>query len=316
MTGLPTRTEADLVRWLGRQQGPGSGVELGIGDDAAVVRVGDERLVLASDQIVEGVHFVADEDPWHWVGRKALARNLSDLAAMGATPWLALSSLCWPAERPAAQCRELMQGLLDLADDNQTTLVGGDSAGSPGGVHLDVTVVGRLASQSPMLRSGARVGDDLVVTGCLGGSREGHHLTFTPRWREGVALARSGLVHAAIDLSDGFSLDLHRMLEASGVGAEVQAAALPRRRDAQGHKVSLAAALGDGEDFELLCCVAAGRWSELAELPELQEAGLRKVGHIARDGVTLVQSDRSVTTLTPRGYEHRMGHGNADEFCR
>ena len=298
--------EREILDWLKQRLPVGGGVAVGVGDDAAVLTPGDRGdLVTACDQVVEAVHFDADTPP-ALIGRKALGRNLSDLAAMGARPWVALAAVAWPDRRPTDELKQMFEGLMDCARENETQLVGGDLGRSPVGARVDVTVIGCLEGRRPLLRTGARVGDDLVVSGALGGSREGHHLTFTPRWREGILLAETGAVHAAIDISDGLALDLGRLLEANGLGARVEATALPRRTLAADRTASVEAALEDGEDFELLLAVAPEAWPRLNEHPSLAALPFTRIGRVTEGERLLAHADGRVTPLADGGYEHRF----------
>jgi thiamine-monophosphate kinase len=150
-----------------------------------------------------------------------------------------------------------------------------------------------------------------VVTGPLGGSRTGHHLRFEPRWREGVALAASGLVHACIDLSDGLARDLHHIARASNVGARVDTQALPLRVLPNGGRATAVQALQDGEDFELLFALPPAAIASLAARPELSAVTLVRIGTVVPpgDGVTLVDAAGGSTPLSPGGFEHRFGLG-------
>ncbi len=310
-------TERSLVDYLRTRAAKGPRVVVGIGHDAAVVRAtGGGDLALKSDQTIEGVHFRRDEAPLALFGRKALARVLSDLGAIGARPVAALCSAALPADLDERGARELFDGLLALADEHEVSLVGGDLARSPSGIALDVAAVGFLEGRRPLLRSGAKAGDALVVTGPLGGSRAGHHLRFEPRWREGVALAASGLVHAAIDLSDGLARDLHHVAVESGVGAQVELAALPRRRLPDGSLATIEQALHDGEDYELLLAAPPEAVLRLAALPELARVSLVRIGSIVAGslagsvaGSLIVQVDEQgrLSPLPPGGFEHRFG---------
>lgn len=303
-------SEASLVDFLRRRAARGPEVAVGIGHDAAVVRSphGD-GLVLKSDQTIEDVHFTRGEAPWELFGRKAVARVLSDLGAVGARPVACLCSLALPDDVDEAMARAILAGVMELADGAPASLVGGDLARSPRGVVIDVSALGFLESRAPMLRAGARIGDALVVTGPLGCSRDGHHLRFTPRWREGMALAESGLVRACIDLSDGLGRDVHHLAAASGVGVRLDASALPRRRGADGAPATVAQALHDGEDFELLFAVAATDLPRLRALPALRDVTLAEIGVCtpATDGVVLAREDGAVEALPPGGYQHRFG---------
>jgi len=303
-------SERSLLDWLRARAPGGPHVVVGIGHDAAVVRApGGDGLVLKSDQTIEEVHFARGEAPPGLVGRKALARVLSDLGAIGARPAAFLCSAALPDDLDEPSARALFDGLLALAAQCGACLVGGDLARSPRGIALDVAALGFLEGRAPMLRSGARVGDALVVTGPLGGSRAGHHLRFEPRWREGIALAASGRVHAAIDLSDGLARDLHEVARASGVGARIETAALPRRELPGGGRATVHQALHDGEDYELLLAVDPAEVDALAALPALAAIELVRIGATVAPGEGVVRIDErgSASPLPPGGFEHRFG---------
>lgn len=303
-------SESSLIAFLKANAVQHASVAVGIGHDAAVVRspAGD-GLVLKSDQTIEGVHFRRDEAPIGRFGRKALARVLSDLGAVGSRPIACLCSAALPDDlgEPAAQ--DLFRGLLDLAHAEGVSLVGGDLSRSPAGIVLDVAGLGFLEGRTAMLRAGARVGDALAVTGPLGGSRHGHHLRFQPRWREGVLLAASGLVHACIDLSDGLARDLHHIASASQVGARLEMASLPRRRLPDGSLATTTQALHDGEDFELLFAAPPAALATLAADARLGGVTLTRIGTVTRatDGVAIVDAGGTATPLPIGGFEHRFG---------
>jgi thiamine-monophosphate kinase len=303
-------TEGSLVAWLASRAARGPEVIVGIGHDAAVVRspAGD-ALVLKSDQTIEEVHFLRGEQPWEQVGRKALARVLSDVGAVGGRPVAALCSLALPADVAEAEVRALFEGLLALAQQHGVSLVGGDLSRSPRGVAIDVAGLGFMDGRTPLRRDGARAGDLLVVSGPLGASRARHHHAFEPRWKLGVALAASGAVTSCIDLSDGLARDLEHVAAASRVGARVELAKLPLRPLDGGAHATVAQALHDGEDYELLFTVAPDRWRTLAATPELAALPHALLGTItaARDGVVTVDGDGRVEPLPSGGFEHRFG---------
>jgi thiamine-monophosphate kinase len=255
--------ERAFTAQLRRVFGAPAGCRVPIGDDAAVVRNRRAESVLCCDPVVAGVHFEPGTDPMR-VGRKAVNRNLADLAAMGATPDWLLVSLLLPRAFGAASRQRLLRGIRAAADAGGCAVVGGDVSLTGGPLAVTVTAVGHLAGRT-LRRSALRPGDALHVTGALGGSRLGHHLTFTPPLAEGRWLARrSSPVAAAIDVSDGLLLDLWTMLVASGgLGAEIDAGAVPIRSAARrlaggDRKAALRHALGDGEDHALLFAVRAG----------------------------------------------------------
>jgi thiamine-monophosphate kinase len=256
--------ELDFIRWITSQEGfDPSAVPVGPGDDAAVVRCGDSRIVVTADQVIDGVHArLADCGP-EALGRKAMARNLSDLAAMAARPLCAVATVALPPGADQSLAEGIYQGIRELGDAMGCPLVGGDLASGQGPVLVSLTAIGTPDGIEPVLRSGGRAGDVLLVTGRLGGAwRTQRHLTFTPRVTEARTLAERFDLHAMIDLSDGLATDLGHLCRASGLGAELDAADIPLQDGADLH-----AALTDGEDYELL----------LARTPESGQAGFPSV---------------------------------------
>ncbi|MCC6970052.1 MAG: thiamine-phosphate kinase [Phycisphaerales bacterium] len=233
-------------------------VALGPGDDCALVRSpSGGPLLLTVDNAVEGLHFAPDT-PIDLVARKAIARSISDVAAMGARPLCALAAAVLPTEYPHA--RELASAIHRWGEHFHCPVVGGDVSSADGPLVISVAVVGTSPEAStesvpwrPLTRSGARAGDELWVTGPLGASLvSGRHLRFTPRIGEGIVAAHSPLVHAMMDLSDGLGRDAARMAEASGVGIVLDASRLPRTSECR----SWLGACRDGEDYELLIAAA------------------------------------------------------------
>lgn len=253
--------EDAVVAALVRGLPPNASVEIGPGDDCAVLRpvAAGERLLFKTDVVVEGVHFRSDA-PAGKVGRKALARVLSDVAAMGGQPTAVVVTLVVPADRSLGWLRGVMGGIRRLARRFDTAVVGGEtsSAAPGGGAVVSVALVGRGAAGRLVLRSTASPGDVVCVTGRLGGSLAGRHFTFEPRLVEGAWLARRGSPSAMMDLSDGLAADLPRLAAASGCGFVLDREAVPRRRGC-----GVDEAIGDGEDYELLVAVPPGRMAGL-----------------------------------------------------
>jgi len=222
-------------------------VLVGVGDDAAVLRGEGKNhfLILKTDAVIESVHFTAQASPG-LIGRKALTRALSDLAAMGALPLAAVITLGVPANESVRRLRAIYAGLEATAQRYAVNLVGGETTRAKQ-LFLNVALLGECRGYAPVLRSGARPGDLIYVTGRLGGSQAKRHLTFEPRLAEGRWLARNEMATALMDLSDGLGADLPRLAEASGVGFLVDPAALPKSRG-----VTAQAAMNEGEDYELL----------------------------------------------------------------
>ncbi|MGD0155811.1 MAG: thiamine-phosphate kinase [Terracidiphilus sp.] len=315
-------------------------LRLGIGDDCALLSPGPgEELAVTTDLSIAGRHFRLDWHPPESVGHRTLARGLSDLAAMGARPVAAFLSLALPRElvqkpkaRSAPWIDRFLDGFLSLARDFETPLAGGDLAESPVAV-ADVVLTGAVRHGQALLRSGARPGDDLYVTGALGAAAAGldrlsklfaavkklrphqrrslqripdqfkallaPHLYPTPRIAQGLWLARNATASAAIDLSDGLSTDLAHLCAESGVAAEVDAAALPIASGATPIQ-----ALNGGEDYELLFAA-----SPQARVPsQIEGLPVTRIGRIlARNAsappVTLI-TPRGAVALTPRGWQH------------
>lgn len=264
---------------------------VGPGDDAA--QLPDGTLV-AMDAVVEGVHFLPRTDPAR-IARKALGRPLSDLCAMGAVGQAVFIAALLPPGSPAL---ELAAALNAWATRFGVIIGGGDTKrGPPGGLALAVTAVGRCAG-APWLRSGGKAGDRLYVSGPLGGSGagSGRHLDLTPRADVVAALRRAQTeVHACIDLSDGLGRNLALLCEASGVGACIDAAEVPVHADVPPGDDPLRAALGDGEDYELLLALPAG-----ARAP----SGLVAIGALTADRSLTLRRDGEAQPWPAVGYEH------------
>lgn len=242
--------EKGLLKLLTAKWKTDASVLTGVGDDCAVLR-GEGRnhfLIFKTDAVVEGVHFTTSARPVE-IGRKALARALSDLAAMGAVPLAAVITLGVPVSESTSRLSGIYRGMEAVAKKYQVNLVGGETTRATQ-LFLNVALLGECRGYQPILRSGARVGDLIFVTGQLGGTQKRHHLTFEPRLAEGQWLARHRVATALMDLSDGLGADLPRLAEASKVGFELDPKAIPRARGA-----TLEGAINDGEDYELLFTV-------------------------------------------------------------
>jgi thiamine-monophosphate kinase len=313
-----------------------SAVKLGIGDDCAILRPpsGCEVLV-TTDFTLEGRHFRRDSHPPESVGHRCLARGLSDLAAMGATPLAAFLSLALPSTMLTEAAgrtwtTRFFNGLRALAELHGVPLAGGDTSESPGGknalILADIVLIGSAPRGRALRRSGAFAGDTLYVTGQLGGAAaelttlsgrsrrtanlkttDDHpHLFPEPRLDVGEALQRRGLATACIDISDGLSTDLAHLCRASGVNAEIEQESLPIHPLAAklGERSALHAALHGGEDYELLFAAPSGRMpSSLAGVP-LTRIGTLKARRTGQPLMTLLAPNGSRTELKPGGWEH------------
>jgi thiamine-monophosphate kinase len=310
---MSVRGEFDVIRSIRAAAGePGPGVVVGIGDDCAVL-AGDATsdLLVTTDLLVEGRHFAASAAPED-VGWKALAVSISDVAAMGGKPEHAVLSLAMKPKLAGSHVDRLVRGVLDCAARFGVSLVGGDTNATDGPLVVSITLMGRVAKGRAVLRSGAKAGDALCVTGSLGGSAAGRHLRPTPRVAEAAALVAGGDVHAMIDVSDGLSSDLSHVVEASGVGAEIWADRIPLHADAlaatkRDKRPTIEHALDDGEDFELLFAVPPDRATALVA-SGLQGTRVSRIGTILdRRGMVILdseKSDASAFPLLPRGFDH------------
>lgn len=305
--------EAEFIRWLQNRLPPQPRVELGLGDDAAIVRAAgnDPRRVVSVDLLTEGVDFVLAEVDALLVGRKALAVNLSDLAAMAARPLAAVIALALPRDGALALAQRLYEGLIPLAEQYDIAIAGGDTNCWDGPLVISVTVIGELSSTAPLLRSGAQPGDSIVVTGRFGGSRLGHQFDFDPRVAEAQWLAAHVPLHAGIDCSDGLLLDLSRLAKASGCGALVDLSRVPVApaaeewaRQCNDGSTALEHALGDGEDFELILAMPTLSAEKIVGQQPL-DCGLTIIGQFVPErGLWRQQPDGTRQALAPRGFEH------------
>lgn len=259
-------------------------VVTGVGDDCATLRpVAAGRLqLLKTDCVIEGVHFTPDTAPQK-IGWKAMCRPLSDIAAMGGEPCHALVTLALSAGVSLRWARGVYAGIGRAAREFGVSVVGGETARSPGPCFLSICLTGTVAAKNCVTRSGGRVGDRVYVTGRLGGSfKSGRHLRFRPRLAEARWLVERYRIHAMMDLSDGLATDLPRMAAASGTGFRLEPAKIPRSAGC-----TLAQALGDGEDYELLFALGAraGATLEKAWRSRFPRLRLAAIGSLTDPGV-------------------------------
>jgi thiamine-monophosphate kinase len=299
--------EFAFIDWLRRRTPADPRVLLGPGDDTAALQLTPGSPVLVTtDMLLEGSCFVLAEAGPRRVGRKAMAVNLSDIAAMAGRPTAAVVSVGVPRTGGRALAEELYQGLREMADEFDTAIVGGDTNSWDGPLVISVTLFGEPTGRGPVTRSGARPGDWLLCTGPLGGSIRGHHLDFTPRVHEALRLNEVAELHAMIDVSDGLAADVWHLCTESGIGAVLRADAIPvadaARQMADGGS-PLEHALGDGEDFELIFAVSPAEGQCLVETQPVPGITLAAVGECVESGLWL-ESGGERRPLEPRGYVH------------
>ncbi len=294
--------DAFFARLFARLPAPDSSWVVPPGDDCAALAFGDELLLIAVDQIVGGKHYYLygpEAASPEAAGRKLLARNLSDIAAMGGIPTACLLAGAFGPRRDPAWIERFYDGIIALARDYGVAMVGGDLASTPADEVASLTILGRVEPARVCRRNGARAGDVLLVTGWFGSSLEtGHHLTFPPRCREGRWLAEHGYPTAMMDVSDGLLLDASRVCRASGVALRLDPPAVPRRTPA----TTIAQALGDGEDYELLVAVAPDRIAALLAAWPFADVPLTPVGEFLAGPPAIADSQGK--PLTACGYDH------------
>ena len=318
--GLTVRESTLLEYICGHDRSWPPDVAIPPGDDLALVRIGDADVLMGTDQVADGIHFDLTDCPLALVARKALTRNLSDVAAMAARPVCAVAATMLPRTFEQAKAEELVDHLHRVAGVFHCPVVGGDVAIWDGPLQLSVTIIAEPDGITPVRRVGAQADDVICVSGRLGGSLEtvdgaAHHLTFEPR----IALARCLAGDAAmrpgcmIDLSDGLAIDLERLCTASGLGAEVaverlpiaEAAHIAEKRDG---RPAWEHAVGDGEDYELLFTLSPQQAEQL--LPFVHDGvAVTDVGRM-RGGASGISvgfhlDDGSVRGRDDLGWEHR-----------
>ena len=304
--------ESELIAWLRKRLPRHPQLTLGLGDDAAILRLAERaECVVTTDLLTDDIDFrLADADPRR-VGRKALAVNLSDLAAMAARPLAAVVALAVPRDCDQQFVVDLYEGMLPLAEKYNLVIAGGDTNCWDGPFAINITAIGEVTEHGPLRRSGAQPGDQIVVTGSFGGSILGRHFDFEPRVDQALLLNANYELHAGIDVSDGLSLDVSRLAAESGCGAVLDTRAIPISVEAreiitssQDSRAALGHALGDGEDFELALAVPPEEAARLLDEQPL-DIPLTRIGEfISQPGLWERAADGCHRPLEPQGYEH------------
>jgi len=327
---LAQRGEFGIIAALRQRSAAAPGLITGIGDDCAVIAPQPgEQLLVTSDMLVEGVHF-----RWDWtdpvrLGRKCASVNLSDLAAMGATPRYLFLALALPGDLDTAILDAFFDGFLSVCGEHGAVLAGGDTCASSAGMTISVTALGSAATGTALLRSGAVAGDALFVSGSLGDSALAlqqllagkrpesflaqRHFDPTPRVNLGCALAQTGLATAMIDLSDGLLADLGHLLSASSVGARIEIETLPLsaafRQALEQNQALIDLALSGGEDYELLFTAPAAAAALLADLAQKSATPITRIGTVLPlvNGLQLFANGQQRPLPAGQGYKHFAG---------
>lgn len=292
--------EFDFIRWVMSQSGATDRVLVPPGDDLAVLKWdASDLLIVGVDQVLDGVHFDSKVHSPRAIGRKVMNRNLSDCAAMACLPTAAVATAALPRGISLDHVKELHQGMTEAGAPFDCQIIGGDTASWNGKLVLTLTILGRSAGIAPVTRTGAKPGDGIYVTGPLGGSILGRHMTFTPRVTLAREIATLG-ANAMIDLSDGLSRDLGHICIQSKVGAILEAARIPIHEDAK--KLAqrdglppLDHALNDGEDYELLFTASVDH-----------SARATRIGTIVAERGAWLERNGSREELVSKGWEHAI----------
>ena len=300
--------EDQITSWFAEQSKVDADVfPIGIGDDMAQVRGGEDGTVLiTTDMLLDGVHFDLSSCTLQQAGTKAMAASLSDCAAMATVPVCAVAAVALPEGFGEVELKELHAGLVEAGRKYGCELIGGDITKwrhTEGRFAINVTMLSRVSGyHPPVRRNRAKVGDVICVTGTLGGSIAGKHLSFTPRVKEALEITKQTQIHAMMDISDGLSTDLNRICKQSQVGALILADQVPVSEAAAKSDNPLDCALHSGEDFELLFTLSPESYEKL---PKLASVPITKVGLITGSGrMELKHPDGRVVLLTPKGFDH------------
>jgi thiamine-monophosphate kinase len=318
---VPLSEKALIAQIRRRAKSCHPALRIGIGDDAAVLRIPPaHEILVTTDFSLEGIHFRRDWHPAESVGHRCLARGLSDIAAMGGEPVAAFLSLALPRDLPQSWVNRFARSLISLAEKHGVTLAGGDTAESPNGILADIIVIGSVPKGEAMLRSGAQPGDRIFVSGELGGSTAAvlqmrtkpkkklnpkdysRHFYPEPRLELGRILREKHLATSMIDSSDGLSTDLAHICEESGVGAELESVLIPRASAGKpAREVDLDLALHGGEDYELLFTA-----SPKTRIPtHIAGVPVTHIGEITRKRKILLRNLKGIAyELDPRGWQH------------
>ena len=331
-------SESKIISRLRKRAGVNGEVLLGIGDDAAVIKTTSGRnLIACCDLMVEGVHFRTEWTSPRLLGRKALAVNFSDVAAMGGVPKFAMMSIALPHSCSSEFIDELFEGMFELAEASGVSIIGGDTSSSRDSLFIDISVIGECESGKAVTRRGANIGDRIYVSGSLGASALGlslledgfrledsqevsdprrqallKHLSPEPQLKLGRAIGEAGLATAMIDISDGLSTDLWHILDESGVGAVIHAAAIPVAEcvrsigSATASIDPLTLAFNGGEEYELVFSVGPENHELVMALAETLSTTITAIGDIIAPKRLQLERNGAIESIQPSGYEHMV----------
>ena len=292
--------ELDFIQYITRKFRAKRPVIEGIGDDSAVLEyTRDKHMLLTTDMIVEGVHFTKRATPFE-IGWKAMAVNISDIAAMGGIPKYALVSAGVPRNKSIRFLKEITGGVEAIAGKFNISVIGGDTNSSPN-VVLSVTIIGEVEKKCLVKRNGAKPRDLVFVTGAIGEGRS-RHLNFMPRLKEARILVKNYKINSMIDLSDGLNLDLNRLAEASSVGVHICKSLIPLSKKS----APLKKAISLGEDFELLFTASRNESKKIIRrMGTKSDLPISLIGKVVKGrGVHIIEEEGKRRRLEPAGYTH------------
>jgi thiamine-monophosphate kinase len=296
--------ENEFINWLKTTLAEQTSTNTGIGDDAAVFTTppGLQQL-LTSDCLVDQVHFDVNSTSLHLIGRKSVAASISDIAAMCGVPKYVIISIVAPRSFALDDLKELYEGMVAISDAFNCSIIGGDFISHDGPLTINVTILGLAKQDQLRFRFDTEVNDSIFVSGTLGGSRSGHHLTFDPRVELGLILGGNQAVHSLTDITDGLVVDLHSILMAGNYGATLLQSQIPTSPHLAHDKSAVSAALYDGEDFELLFTASSDYQGHLEN--KSGDVVITKIGYINQDPEILLMTESGDTIqLDVRGYSH------------
>jgi len=303
--------EFAFINWIKNTQKKTRSVICGIGDDCAVINVSKNNLcIITADMLLEGTHFDLAKHSAFEIGRKSIACSVSDIAAMGCQPSIAVVSLCFPNNTTQSFAKKFYKGMRDITEKYDISIVGGDIISGKAPFCVNITLLGKNDGLKPVLRKGARLKDLIFVTGSLGGSILGKHISFEPRLKEGIMLNKNFIIHAMIDISDGLTADLSHILKESHVGAVLYEDKIPvsgaaAKLSKETGRSPLHHALTDGEDYELLFVLSGPQARKLLQSKLFPKNTFCCIGEIVKGrSIWMKNKQNKICRIKPDGYKH------------